>query len=162
MGKWREKYQSASQIKSGDIPESFDLRNVNGVNMMGKQRDQGSCGSCYAMAFIYCLESRLKQQGSFTTDLSPQHTLSCNFLSEGCSGGWGVLNGYFAEVGGVMPESCAPYEGGDGKCSSYAGCEPAARVVKTEHRMPSGEDEIKREILMNGAVQTSWDPPAGF
>lgn len=39
MNEWSEKYQSASQIQSGDIPENYDLRNVNGVDMMGKQRD---------------------------------------------------------------------------------------------------------------------------
>ena len=92
---------------------------------------------------IYVLESRLKMKSSFTEDLSPQHLLSCNYLTEGCDGGWGILHGYFAEQGGIMPDSCAPFkDGGEGKCSSYAGCEPIARVSKTEHLKPSGAEEI--------------------
>lgn len=104
----------------------------------------------------------MKQKGIFKEDLSVQHPVSCGFLTEGCNGGWGILQGYFAQQGGVMPESCAMYKGGETKCSSHSICEPVARVTKVEHWFPNGEDDIKRELLLNGAVQTSWNPPAAF
>lgn len=73
------------------------------------------------------------------------------------------MQGIFAQIGGIMSESCAAFKDGDeGKCSSYANCEPVARVSDSKHVRISGEDDIKREILMNGAVQTSWNPPAAF
>jgi hypothetical protein len=31
--------------------------------------------------------------------LSPEHILSCNYLNEGCEGGWAMFNGYFSENG---------------------------------------------------------------
>jgi len=32
-------------------------------------------------------------------------------LSEGCRGGWSIFNGFFAENGYLVEESCAPYTG---------------------------------------------------
>lgn len=34
------------------IPDSFDLRNINGYDFTGPVRDQSECGSCFTMAFI--------------------------------------------------------------------------------------------------------------
>ena len=42
------------------IPESYDLRNVNGYDFTGNVRDQSECGSCFTMAFIQTIEARLK------------------------------------------------------------------------------------------------------
>jgi hypothetical protein len=42
-------------------------------------------------------------------DLSIQQLISCNYLTEGCNGGWGILNGFFAENVGLIKEECAPY-----------------------------------------------------
>ena len=30
-------------------------------------------------------------------------------MTEGCAGGWAIYNGFFAENGGMVPESCASY-----------------------------------------------------
>ena len=35
----RQKYKLASDIPEGEIPTQFDLRNVGGVNFMGRVRD---------------------------------------------------------------------------------------------------------------------------
>ena len=65
------KYKTASEIPESEIPQSYDLRNVNGVNFMGKVRDQGRCGSCYTVAFVTLIESRLRYLGgSAPPDLS--------------------------------------------------------------------------------------------
>ena len=69
----REQYKLASDIPEDEIPSSFDLRNVGGVNFMGRVRDQGACGSCYTLAFVQALESRLKiKYGQSIPELSPQ------------------------------------------------------------------------------------------
>ncbi|XP_023337847.1 dipeptidyl peptidase 1 isoform X3 [Eurytemora carolleeae] len=42
------------------LPESWDWRNVDGVNYVSEVRNQGSCGSCYAFSSMGMLESRLR------------------------------------------------------------------------------------------------------
>jgi len=51
----------------------------------------------------------MKKDPKEVPNLSIQHMMSCNYLTEGCNGGWGVFNGYFAENAGLVLESCAPY-----------------------------------------------------
>lgn len=46
-----------------EIPESFDLRSVNGSNFMSGVRDQGSYGTCWAHAVVASAESNLLMQG---------------------------------------------------------------------------------------------------
>lgn len=57
------------------------------------------------------MESRLKlKYGQEIEQLSPQFLLNCNYLTEGCEGGWPHMHAYFAENGYVVAESCAPYQ----------------------------------------------------
>ena len=90
---------------------SFDLRNVNNYDFTGNIRDQGGCGSCYTVAFTQAMESRLRvKYGYEAPTLSPQHIISCNYMTEGCEGGWPHYNALFAENAHVVQESCAPYK----------------------------------------------------
>ena len=66
-----------------------------------------------------------------TPDLSVQHLMSCNYLNEGCRGGWSILHGFFAENGGLVEESCAMYKGEANSCSSHAECKEVARVSRS-------------------------------
>lgn len=56
--------------------------------------------------------------------------MTCNYLTEGCDGGWSFFHGYLNENGFMVTEKCAPYKAktkGD-TCQNYAHCAPAARV----------------------------------
>ena len=70
-------YKHPQEIKVADIPKSFDLRNVSGVDYTGKIRDQGACGSCYGFAFVQAIESRIKTQTQVSKfpNLSPQQMI---------------------------------------------------------------------------------------
>ena len=48
--------------------------------------------------------------------------LSCNYLNEGCEGGWAMMNGFFAENGALVGEDCAKYMGTTvgSPCSKFA------------------------------------------
>jgi hypothetical protein len=54
-------------------------------------------------------------------------------MNEGCAGGWGIMNGFFAENADLVSESCAPYKARtkNDNCSNYKGCEPIARVKQS-------------------------------
>ena len=58
------------------------------------------------------MESKLKvKYGTSLPLLSPQVLLNCNYMTEGCEGGWPHFNSYFAENGYMVEEQCAPYLG---------------------------------------------------
>jgi C1A family cysteine protease len=57
---WSRKYKDIDDMPDSIIPQSFDLRNINGYDFTGNVRDQSECGSCFTMAFIQTIEARLK------------------------------------------------------------------------------------------------------
>jgi len=46
------KYKTAEEIPDKEVPQDFDLSNIDGFDFTGKVRDQGSCGSCYTVSFV--------------------------------------------------------------------------------------------------------------
>jgi len=132
---WSETYSSAQAIPTDKVPEVYDLRNVEGNDFTGAVRDQERCGSCYALSFIQSIESRLKMKyGKDIPQLSVQQLLSCNYLNEGCEGGWAMFNGYFAENAHLITQDCGPYRGstnGD-KCKFYQQCPAYAKISDSQ------------------------------
>ena len=82
-------------IPEDDLPTAFDWSDFRGYDFTGESRDQKSCGSCYMIATVTMLESRIKLFYGEEKSLSSQFPLQCNFLTEGCHGGWGYLSGMF-------------------------------------------------------------------
>jgi len=80
-------------------------------------------------------------------------------MTEGCEGGWGTLNGFFAENTGLVKESCAPYTASAGTCK-FGFCNEVARVTRTYFVQPS-ETGIQKEILKNGMVDVGIAFPTG-
>ena len=93
--------------------------------------------------------------------LSPQHMMQCNYLTEGCSGGWAIMDGYLAETGGVVAEDCAPYlaQTRGKKCSDYSNCPTIAKVKKSYKLQETDKKSIQKEILKHGMVVTDWYMP---
>ena len=121
---WRKKYNSIEEIPDSLIPDEWDFRNIGGFDFTGPVRDQLECGSCYTLGFIQAAEARLKvkyaHKGALP-QLSAQHALECNYMNEGCDGGWAIFHGFFAERAHLIDEQCGPYKArtkGD-KCSNY-------------------------------------------
>ena len=51
------------------------------------------------------MEARLKlKYGKDIEQLSTQMLLDCNYMTEGCEGGWPHLHAYFAENGYLVSE----------------------------------------------------------
>mmetsp|Transcript_8594 Transcript_8594/g.13311 ORF Transcript_8594/g.13311 Transcript_8594/m.13311 type:complete len:84 (+) Transcript_8594:1322-1573(+) len=83
------------------------------------------------MAFIQAAESRLKlKYGKDVPSLSAQQVMNCNFMNEGCGGGWPHLNSYFMEHGHMVAETCAPYKAvtKGQKCQMSSNCQAMAKV----------------------------------
>lgn len=88
--------------------------------------------------------------------------MSCNFLNEGCSGGWPHTHGYFFEHAHMVQESCAPYTASTKKptCNLYQKCASVAKVAKTyfvgEAWGKVNEKQIMKELIRNGALSMEF------
>jgi cathepsin C len=76
--------------KYAGLPLNWDWSDRAGLSYDTEIRNQGSCGSCYAMASISALESRVrvKSKLAYRPILSPQEVVSCSFTNQGCEGGY--------------------------------------------------------------------------
>jgi C1A family cysteine protease len=165
LHEYQKLYADADSIPEDKIPSAFDLRNFTGYDFTSGVKDQGGCGSCYTFSFLQALESRLLQQeGKAVEPLSPQQVISCNYMTEGCEGGWAALNGFFAENSNLVGEACAPYQftTKNWSCMNYAECPGVARVKRTYKLQNPTEQSIQRELLRNGMVVTDWCTPTYF
>ena len=136
---------------------------------MNEHRDQGHCGSCYTVSFTQIAENRLKiKYGKEIPKLSAQHLMTCNYMNEGCDGGWPFFHGFFTENAYLITEDCAPYLGktkGD-RCANYEKCEPHSKIQNTyfvgKGYGDSTEKKMMKEIMRNGAVNGEMQAPRVF
>lgn len=98
------------QIDIAQLEEQWTWEDVNGYDFTTPPPDQGHCGSCYLLATNQMLESRIKIWYGQDIRLSSQQRLDCNYMNEGCHGGWGHFDGLFLEQYGAVAEQCAQYE----------------------------------------------------
>ena len=62
--------------------------------------------------------------------LSAQYLMQCNYMNEGCDGGWSFFHGYLAENGHLVDEECAPYKARTKgfSCGQYKNCSTKAKI----------------------------------
>ncbi len=65
------------------LPESYDLRDVNGQNYVTSVKNQGNYGTCWAFAVLASAESNLMREGIATNpDLSEWHLAYFNYYQD--------------------------------------------------------------------------------
>ena len=100
--------------------------------------------------------------------LSAQQLLQCNYLNEGCDGGWSFFNGFLAENGYMVSEKCAPYDAKTKghKCGDFEKCPPVAKVHDSYFIGGaygySSEKKLMKELLRNGIVNGELNVPKVF
>ena len=103
------------------LPLNWSWTNVGGVNYVSDVRNQGDCGSCYAIATVTCLESRLRIRtfNKDKTQFSLRYPLSCGLYTEGCDGGYPILLGKFFNEFDILPQDCMEgYDEQTGPCKN--------------------------------------------
>ena len=106
----------------GGLPDTFDWRNVGGVDYTTPVKDQGSCGSCWAFGTVGPLECNIKIKDGITVDLSEQWLVSCNRDGWGCNGGWWAHDYHQWKTDpcggtGAVMEAEFPYVGYEAPCN---------------------------------------------
>lgn len=105
---------------------------------VGKVRDQGQCGSCWAFSTVEQISSDVFLQGGKLQVLSPQQLVDCERSGgdDGCNGGDPVnAYPYIVQAGGLESEADYPYKTKNQKCK-FDATKAAATITGFEHVIP--------------------------
>ena len=135
---------------SGRVSEE----NIDYSNIVGKVKDQGTCGSCWTFGAIGALEYvYAKSNNDKYTEFSEQHLVDCcrggDYTSAGCNGGEKVDAFKFAQITGLVLESDYPYNAMDNPCQTNKNI-----VFKTSgaHYVPAADNDALLERLRIQAI----------
>ena len=147
---------------TGRLPDTFDWRDINGVDYTTPIKNQGSCGSCWAFGTIGPLECNIKYIDGIEVDLSEQWLVSCNQDGWSCNGGWWAHDYHMWKTDpcddtGAVLESDFPYVASDAPCNCPYPHEYLIddwAFIGSEYGIPS-VDSIKQAIMDYGPVSAA-------
>lgn len=174
-----------SYIDVKALPETWDWRNVSGVNYVGEARNQHIpvyCGSCWAHGSLSSVADRIRiQRKSAWPDIMPsiQVVLNCGQdVAGSCSGGDDIGTYQFLQQTGVPDTTCEAYEAVDNACSAEntcKTCEPDGtchaipksnytNIMVSQYGSISGEPAMMAEIYARGPIScgVDADPIEGY
>jgi cathepsin F len=130
-------------------PDALDWREKGAV---GKVKDQGSCGSCWAFSTVGNLEGLHAIKTGQMVQYSEQQLVDCDKVDEGCNGGLmeNAFN-YLKEAGGIELGTDYPYHARGEKCQfnkDKVVLKVTGDVVKNE----MDEGEMKEMLFSTGPL----------
>jgi len=159
-------------IKAADLPDSYDPRNIDGVDYTTILRNQhipNYCGSCWSHAPTSAMSDRIKLMRNRAwpdVQLSPQVIVNCAKAnqSNGCNGGDPTAAHNWIYLNGITDDSCMNYVAQTQSCVSEnicrdcqpgKGCWAVPNPPKyhiTEYGQVSGEANMMAEIFARGPI----------
>lgn len=170
--KTRLKKKFLNKNSPSSTGSSYPMEFLKWVPYMSPPRNQGKCGSCYAVATINMLEARLKIKHSENVRLSLDHILKCSVYNQGCEGGYSYLALKFANELELIPESCENRSGINDSYNCLKKCKNKTlqnRKYKVKDYKYLGgsygkcsEELLMKELMENGPVVVSFEPDFHF
>lgn len=150
---------------SSFLPEFFDARE-KWPKCIGKIRNQGKCGSCWAVSGAEVVGDRfcIATNGSIHFQFSPQYILSCDKENYGCKGGFQTSEWIFLANKGTTSEQCMPYTSGEGEVEACpARCANGTQIEHYRIDYSSIQifsrrnlEGIQKDIMTYGSVQVGF------
>jgi cathepsin C len=104
---------------------------------------------------------RIASNNTMQPSFSPQDVVDCSEYSQGCDGGFPYLiAGKYTEDFGLVEESCKPYKGQTGKCTTPTTCK---RYYATHYQYIGGfygacnEEAMKIALVKYGPLAVSFE-----
>jgi hypothetical protein len=143
------KHEGVKFYSGVGLPDEFDWRDKGLTDV----ENQGSCGSCWAMATASVLEDNIKLTTGKDIDLSEQYLVDCVAEANGCGGGWAAHDYHFKKgYKGAILENEYPYQARDGRCQG--GKQIVDKIVKWQP-VNNDVESIKHAIFNYGPVWTA-------
>ncbi len=139
-----------------ELPDSYDLRDLNFITSV---KDQNPLGSCWTFSSIGAIESRWLQLGGysrFSLDLSEENMGTCHGFEYGINDGGNdlIAAAYLTRLDGPATEASDPYSRNpNAKCPSTSVDIP--EYVPTVLWLPKDVNIVKQAIYDYGAVTSS-------
>lgn len=164
-------------LTEADLPETYDPRDIDGVNYVTPARNQHIpiyCGSCWAMAATSSFSDRIKKMRNASWPeiaVSPQVIVDCAHgeNSVGCHGGNARAAYAYMHLEGVTDDTCNNYQGQDGTCNAEnlckdchasTGCVTVPNPTKyyaAEFGGVKGEFQMRAEMFARGPIACGVD-----
>ena len=171
--------QPHTYLKAEEIPETYDIRNIDGRNYATWNKNQHIpvyCGSCWAQAPTSVLSDRmnLMRKGAWpSVELSVQEVINCANAGSCHGGGEGGVYRHAYTVG-IPDQTCQVYEAKDKECTEMGQCMDcppgeACHAVKGYKRYMidemgyiDGVEKMKAEIFARGPISCGMDVTQEF
>ena len=142
----------SKSLSISDLPQQFSWEKEL-PNVFNQK-----CGSCYAVSSAQVLSARAKIQFDVDIDVTHKDLLKCNFMSQGCDGGFAYEVYTYLSTHRTKSTACFQR---DSRCGEYCG-ERGIRV-KRWYRIngksgynPKSEENMMREILQRGPITVNF------
>ena len=171
--------ESNNIVLTEKLPKHF-----NWLNYLSEPKEQGDCGSCYAMSLVSSLEARfrikygneLKQYAHIFGDdlenfeLSTQHVIKCSYYNQGCDGGFSFSVGKFFKENEIYLKECFDNTQTTciQQCKSNELNEINNRLSVSDYYYIGGaygkanETNIMNDLYINGPLVISLEPEPSF
>lgn len=176
--RWLEQYENAprayiDRALSLAIPPRGSLSLLSHLKYTPSQRNQGSCGNCWAWVGTGVMGIALDVEENVLDRLSVQFISSCNTNMSCCEGGWlSDFASFYTSKGYTTPWSNtnASWQNGDGECNVACGSistSPQYDIFSIEaetittHEVGQSQaiSNIKNVLNQNRAVWFAWFLP---
>jgi C1A family cysteine protease len=140
------RHETADLLGAPKYPRRFDLRAVDGRNLLTPIRNQGSCGSCVAFAACAAVEGTALRETGARLDLSEAYLFYCVAASQErrCVGkkmGWYPKRALAAIKSDGVPDSRSfLYRSGDQPCTASADWKMRAVRVRNWGKLETPAD----------------------
>ena len=142
------------------IPKNFDTRISFKDCKLNITNQNPKCSGSYAISIATSMSERLcifssKNQLNYKNNLinlSAQELLSCDKKNKGCNGGYLNIALNYTKFNGLVSEKCFSFKGNSKHIKCGSQCKNGKREKINNYCVVFGENEMKKEILVNGPL----------